>query len=409
MNNSISKDQHRYFPVLLFNPRMTALSLTIRTVLLGGVILAAIAGCQSEAPMQATESIAAPPVDAPAAEPYPPLPWVEVNGSDFLVDGAPYRFIGANTTTFGFYEQYHLSIEDAIRQAKETGISVIRIYLGLGTGPWGARPIEEYDRVLDLAGRNQMYVIAVITDCCCVGTDWGPTLDEYLKAAPYCNFSDPSSLSAFKEYIKETLTRTNTVNGKVYREDSTIMAWDLMNEPLLAQFSREETRNYLEAAVSFTKSIDPHHLVTLGIDASSRRYDNGGVHYELLNIPGLDFFSFHYNLNNYHSVPQKLEGLTNRVEILAAMGKPVVLEEFGVGSQRSLGLNPAPSVLQAWADSYRLQMDAAFSAGASGVMFWGWGVPETSEVPLWWNNEDHDITEIEFCQMIREYEIPSQP
>jgi hypothetical protein len=51
-------------------------------------------------------------------------------------------------------------------------------------------------------------------------------------------------------------------------------------------------------------------------------------------------------------------------------------------------------------------MDTAFSAGASGVMFWGWGVPETMTVPLWWRYEDHDITEQEFCTLIREYQLP---
>lgn len=385
---------------MIFKPKYQAM--------IAAIILIGLSGCNTPFP-RLTASVTPPPTGAPPTEHIQSMPWVEIRGSELMVDGKPYAFIGANTTNFGFYRQYRLDIDQAIRQAKEQGISVIRIYLGLGTGPWGGRSYEEYDLVLDIASDNQMYVIAVITDCCCVGTDWGPTLEKYFEAAPYCNFTDPSSLASFKSYIREILLRTNTTNGKVYREDTTILAWDLMNEPLLDRFSEEEIRGYLTEAVSYLKTIDPDHLVTLGVDASNPRYDRDGSHYDVLNIPGIDFFSFHYNLPNYHSVPQRLDRLRARVEKFASMGKPVVLEEFGVGSQRSLGENPAESVTQAWVDSYRLQMDAAFSAGASGVMFWGWGVPETRDVPLWWSDEDHDITETEFCQLIREYKVQPLP
>lgn len=336
----------------------------------------------------------------------PPLPLASSDGQHFLVGGEPFRFIGANTTTFGFYRQYGLSIEDAISAAKANGISVIRIYLGLGTGPWGGRAMEEYDLVLDIASRHGMYVLATLTDCCCVGTDWGPTLETYLQKVPYCNFGNPSALDGFRNYIKTILMRKNSVNGKIYRDDTTIFAWDVMNEPLLQNFANAEISDYLSQAVAYVKSLDPHHLVTIGIDAHSSIYNTPGAHYDVLNVPGVDFFSFHYNLPSYQVVPQHLDKLRFRVEQFLSMGKPVVLEEFGVGSQRALGASADSATLAAWVDAYRLQMDTAFSAGASGVMFWGWGVPETRNVPLWWNMEDHDTTELAFCQLIREYQPP---
>lgn len=36
---------------------------------------------------------------------------------------------------------------------------------------------------------------------------------------------------AVQDYVRFILTRRNTRNGLVYREDPTILAWDLINEP----------------------------------------------------------------------------------------------------------------------------------------------------------------------------------
>ena len=37
--------------------------------------------------------------------------------------------------------------------------------------------------------------------------------------------------SAFKTYVKTIVNRRNTITGVLYRDDPTIMAWDLANEP----------------------------------------------------------------------------------------------------------------------------------------------------------------------------------
>ena len=37
--------------------------------------------------------------------------------------------------------------------------------------------------------------------------------------------------SAFKTYVKKIVNRRNSITGVLYRDDPTIMAWDLANEP----------------------------------------------------------------------------------------------------------------------------------------------------------------------------------
>ena len=57
------------------------------------------------------------------------------------------------------------------------------------------------------------------------------------------------------------LCRRNMYNGRLYKEDPTIFAWDILNEP------RETTGNYgnvqkwIDTNAAYVKSVDPNHMV----------------------------------------------------------------------------------------------------------------------------------------------------
>jgi endo-1,4-beta-mannosidase len=281
----------------------------------------------------------------------PQLSPVKIDSTGFTIDGKPFRFIGANSIYFGFYDEYGFSIEEAIRTARENEITVIRIYLWLGNAPWGGRRLEEYDKVLDIAARHGVYVIVTLTDCC--PGDWGSTPETYFNYVPHCNLTSPSGLTSFKSLIKSILTRRNTVNGKIYRDDTTIFAWDIANELQLYYFDHSDFHDWLGEVTTDIKELDANHLITIGISASHDLYDSDGPQYEALNVPGLDFFSFHFYPSDRYapdevaSSDEYLDLLRFRVDTLVSMGKPVVLEEFGFGSQREWGgINSARGLAQ---------------------------------------------------------------
>jgi hypothetical protein len=325
----------------------------------------------------------------------------------FTLNGVPFQFIGANSIYFGFYKEYGFSIEDAIKSAKENGISVLRIYLGFGDSTWGQKPIEEYDRTLEIASENGIHVIAVLTDCCCFGGDWSQTEESYYSHVPYCDFKSSTGLTSYKEYLDSILLRKNTVNGRIYKDDPTIMAWDVANEPTCQFATDTEIKTWLTEVTSYIKSVDPNHLVTFGIDDGSTTFDTAGPQYDMLNVPALDFYSIHYYNRSALPASSNLLNIEFRVKQFLSLGKPVILEEFGLGSLRAQGSNFDAAARAKWVKGYKDQMDIVFSSGGSGAMFWGWGVPETINVPLWWRLEDHDITETDFCTMLREYQIPA--
>eukprot|EP01018_Ginkgo_biloba_P023225 Gb_20498 [translate_table: standard] len=44
-------------------------------------------------------------------------------------------------------------------------------------------------------------------------------------------FTNPTAKGYYKNHVKAVLTRVNSVTGIAYKDDATIFAWELMNEP----------------------------------------------------------------------------------------------------------------------------------------------------------------------------------
>ena len=55
--------------------------------------------------------------------------------------------------------------------------------------------------------------------------------------------------------------RRNTYNGLLYKEDPTIFAWDLLNEPRQTQGDHQAVQQWIDLFAPFIKSQDPNHMV----------------------------------------------------------------------------------------------------------------------------------------------------
>jgi mannan endo-1,4-beta-mannosidase len=74
-------------------------------------------------------------------------------------------------------------------------------------------------------------------------------------------FSDTTLKTYFKNHIKTILTRVNTITNVAYKDDPTIFAWELMNEPrFLSDPSGDTLQAWIEEMVVYVKSIDRKHF-----------------------------------------------------------------------------------------------------------------------------------------------------
>uniref|UniRef100_A0A804PQP0 mannan endo-1,4-beta-mannosidase n=1 Tax=Zea mays TaxID=4577 RepID=A0A804PQP0_MAIZE len=78
-------------------------------------------------------------------------------------------------------------------------------------------------------------------------------------------FSDQTVKVYFKNHVKNMLTRVNTYTSVMYKDDPTIFAWELMNEPrCTSDPAGNKLQEWIQEMAFHVKSIDPDHLLEVG-------------------------------------------------------------------------------------------------------------------------------------------------
>ncbi|MFI7058795.1 cellulose binding domain-containing protein [Streptosporangium canum] len=113
----------------------------------------------------------------------------------------------------------------------------------------------------------------------------------------------PSCFTSYKNYVSYALNRTNHYSGIKYKDDPTIFAWELMNEPRYEnQTPNENTtgitlRKWVDEMGAFIKGIDPNHMLGTGLEAHETRFgfggDEGNPFVYIHQSPSIDFTSAH--------------------------------------------------------------------------------------------------------------------
>jgi endo-1,4-beta-mannosidase len=338
--------------------------------------------------------------------------WVTIQNNTLAKDNRSFKFIGANAVNLVFYDDWGLDAQKAILQAKENNLPVLRLYLNWG---WG-KP-EDFDKIIDSASKNGIYLILVFTDCCC-SSDYSSPEKYFQVHAPFCNVTNAQSRAAFKRLIKQIIQRKNSINGRIYRDEPAILAWEVANELEYWRFSGPQVRAWIEDIAGYIKTLDKRHLVTIGISTNNLESVSNEDLAGSFGVAALDFFSFHF----YPPSPPSGEKALSKEELLAntqkidvvtkkflSLGKPVVMAELGLSNSEQWNekIRDDSQTSGRYALILKAYIDEAFLAGCSGTMFWGWGIPEASSVPMWWSKEDHSVVNNELCQFLKNYRIPS--
>lgn len=126
-------------------------------------------------------------------------------------------------------------------------------------------------------------------------------------------YTDYTVKNHFKDYIKTIVTRRNTVTGVLYKDDPTVMAWELSNEPRVGDRYEQQNGlvpgemicNWVKDISAYIKSLDSNHMVAVGDEgfrtngstAEPHSWLNtgyAGVDFECnLAVPTIDFGTVH--------------------------------------------------------------------------------------------------------------------
>jgi hypothetical protein len=260
--------------------------------------------------------------------------FVTRSGPRLHVSGRSFRFGGANIEWLGLigYGPFdpdgphfpsNYEIDDAMATAREMGVTVVRSQtmgdtVGCGRcieptlGQFNQDAFERIDYALRSARAHGIKVIATI-----VGDDAraGGSGCVYLRwrsvAAPNCSivdmppfWTDETVIGDVQEHVRELFQHVNVYTRVAYKDDPTILGWDLLNgggSPI----------SWTRQMVSYIRGLDTKHLILSGPA-------NAGMH-------GVDVcVSFVYP----HWF-QPLSSLSSGIARCRRAGKPFVAYEYG--------------------------------------------------------------------------------
>ncbi len=182
-------------------------------------------------------------------------------------------------------------------------------------------------------------------------------------------YTDQKVISAFENYISFVLNHKNIYTDVQYKDDPTIMAWEIANEPRNEGNSPEVITKWAEKISNFIRKIDPNHLIGVGDEGwfyeknSSNWAYNGyeGVDWDaLLKLPNIDFGTYHLYPGSWgwteHPIETGIKWIDEHINAAKSIGKPSILEEFGMTTNRDY--------------AYYKWTQTVYENGGDGWMFW---------------------------------------
>ena len=322
-----------------------------------------------------------------------------------MVDGQPFRFVGANLAIMHGPEN-RAAAADVLQGAARDGLRVGRVWaLGEGdstsapwvrehflfrAGPddWIESAARQFDVVLAEAARSGLRLIVTLSNH---WSDYGG-VPKYLRwfaggkddewkddvyGARDRFYSDPRAQAAFRIHVERLLRRTNRLTGRAYRDDPAILAWELMNESTVeTEAGARARRRWIDGMARFIHEIDHNHLVMSGV-SGYRLQRERDEWLRVCQIPSID-------ICDGHVYPE--ESLRGRDEAATEAGvdatiddfvqlsrfvarKPFVLGEFGV---RRASVDAPETVWQGHtrADWFERVFQRLRFDGAAGGLVW---------------------------------------
>lgn len=371
------------------------------------------------------------------------MDFIMVEGQQLVLADQPYYFLGTNLWYAANLaaEGHRDRLVEELDQLNDMGINNIRI-LGASEGAGSYRIHRtfqprpgEYDEdllvgldyVLAEMGKRSMHAVIYLTNF----WEWSggmaqyvawskresfpkPILDEKDRPAfiqySASFYSNPTAQRLFQEYVVMLMNRANTITGMLYRDDPTIMSWQLANEPRPGRLEDTQATKasylaWIRDTANLIKELDPNHLVSTG----SEGLVGSGLSEEIFlaahALDEIDYITFHLWALNWDwfdpedaevSFPDALKKAQHYLEshyaYASELGKPLTLEEFGF--PRDLKAFNSESFV-VWRDKYYTEIlrsihDNAMQGGpTSGSNFWAWGgMGRTSNPDYIWKPGD---------------------
>lgn len=330
--------------------------------------------------------------------------FIRRTGSVLRLGGEEFRFAGSNN----YYLMYssEAMVDDVLTTAEGQGFNVMRTWASNvigqvdGTGSitgatkpngvyfqyWdGQKPaindgvdgLAHLDYVIAKAGELGIRLVMPLVNN---WDDFGG-MNQYVAWAGgnYHDdfYTNPVIKGWYKEWVYHLLNRTNSITGIKYKNDPTIMMWELANEPrcgggeaygISAECSTDTLVDWADEMSQYVRQIDNNHLIAVGDEGfycnpgSGNWIEDCGEGVDTLALsalPDIDVMSFHLYPNSWGQTQSWAnEYIVRHFDDAAALNKPAMLGEYGWKNVEARN-----SVYKEWGD-------LVMASGGAGALYW---------------------------------------
>ncbi|EOY14814.1 hypothetical protein QUC31_000221 [Theobroma cacao] len=330
--------------------------------------------------------------------------FVKTKGMQLMLDGSPFYANGFNAYWLMYMAadpSQRSKVSTAFQEAKQHGLNIARTWafsdggdrpLQYSPGSYNEQMFQGLDFVVSEAKRYGIKLILSFVN----------NYDQFGGKKQYVNWArnqgqslgsdeDFFTNSVVKEYyknhIKTVLTRRNSLTGVAYKDEPTIMAWELMNEPrCYSDPSGRTMQSWITEMASHVKSVDGNHLLEAGLEgfygpssSQKQQYNPNfqvGTDFIANNqIPGIDFATVHSYPDQWlqsSSEESQIAFLNNWLnnhiqDAQNILQKPLLFAEFG----KSLKISGPSQRDELFNTVYTAIYSSARGGGtAIGGLFW---------------------------------------
>ena len=365
--------------------------------------------------------------------------FITADSIHILRDGKPYYFVGTNlwyAPLLGAENGNRERLHHELDQLKAMGIENLRILAGADAGSCHANSVKPYlqpepgvlndtllvglDYTLAELAKRDMTAVIYLTN----SWDWSGGYGFYLRACGYgdspnangegynnyvnyaANFvRSDAAMQLFYNHAEAIVSRTNSITGVAYKDDPTIFAWQICNEPRpFSKDNKERFADFIAETAKRIKAIDSNHLVSLGTEGYYGCESDEDLVVKLHTDPNVDYLTLHIWPVNWgwasRENPDEKIGnacvrtndyINRHLALWQRIKKPMVIEEFGFpreGNNCDLTRNTISRDSLYATVFARILQSAHQQSPLAGCNFWGWGGSGRPASEVWSKGDD---------------------
>ncbi|KAB2041029.1 hypothetical protein ES319_D02G121400v1 [Gossypium barbadense] len=194
---------------------------------------------------------------------------VETKGNQFIVNSQPFYVNGFNTywlMVMAADQSTRGKVSEVFQQASSVGLTVCRTW-AFNDGQWRALQKspsvydEEVFKALDfVVSEAKKYKIRLMLSLVNNWDAYGGK-PQYVKWGKAAGLNLTSDDEFFSHPTLRMVNRVNTITNITYKDDPTIFAWELMNEPRCTSDPSGDTlQSWIAEMAVYVKSLDAKHI-----------------------------------------------------------------------------------------------------------------------------------------------------